>query len=282
MKDINLEQFDSLYKALSVPSYGFLTEDARRVVVDFREDKILDLIKTYDLPYQVICKGESLILSKKSLKHLQNKKVMLISVHRDTVFIDTKAEDLASSYFKDENDPETLYFKGNIDNTIHIAISFYMMIHFDLPADVIFAFTLGEESSNFKNMPEYWMSGADETLEFLRKNNIKPKLALVLDICYLDPQSPHLTLVRNNYSPKHWKKLKAISNVFENKVGFIEKIGSNETAFYNMENIPTFNVTAPSNTASIHSLNAEISSTRVAHTIKYLAYLFKNLKKWYS
>ena len=279
MFDFDLFLF--LYKRLSVPCYAYLDDSENRIIVDEKENRIIELIQEYKPEYHILRRGEALIFSKISIEQLKRKKMLLVSIHRDTVFQFKDSFQLSNYYEKRIGQTPMVFYSGNIDNTIHVAISLYLMIKLDLPGEIVFAFTFGEESSNVKKMPNYWMIGAEATLAYFQSQSTPLHLALVLDICYFDPESEILSVIRNNFANDYWNRIKSMAEKFSSKTEFIERYGSNETLFYSKKGINTLNVTAPSNSKSIHSLDAEISSNRVEHTINLLFYLFHNLKDWF-
>ncbi len=270
-----------LYTELSVPCFEYLDGSKKRVIVDQKEEKIINLLKKFNSKYQILSRGEALIVSKLSLDGLKQTVPLLISIHRDTVFHTEDAASLSSMRIEKKESEETVYICGNIDNTIHNAIALYLMIKFELPDAVVFSFTLGEESSNVEKMPAYWMTGAASTLDFFRSNQILLNFAMVLDICYFDPESKILSLIRNNFAEKYWNRIIAVTKNDSAQIAFIDRLGTNETLFYSKMGIPTLNITAPSDSKSIHSLDAEISLKRVEYTINLLKYLFDHLHQWY-
>jgi hypothetical protein len=278
----DLDLFLFIYKELSVPCFEYLDASETRIIIDQKEEKIIHLIEKFNPKYNILYRGEALIFSKLSVDTLKETSALLVSIHRDTVFHTHDSSILSSTHKIKEGTGEIISIAGNIDNTIHCAIAVFLMIKEELPENVLFAFTLGEESSNMKKKPEYWMSGAAAALEWIRTNEISLNLAMVLDICYFDPEKNILSLIRNNYAEQYWDRIIKTAKKFSTQIEFIERLGTNETLFYSKMGIPTLNITAPSDTKSIHSLDAEISSKRVEHTTALLKYLFDNLREWYQ
>lgn len=153
----------------------------------FTQDGRLRTIRriTESTPYALYKGNLCNVYTKVPVNDLQKLgEITLISSHVDTV-----PHNLFSIV-----DEEQRLMKGTYDNTITNAACVYLMLHGDLPENVVFAFTGDEETGGCR--------GAKETMEFLKRFEISSDRTsvLALDVTYEGYEQKCAFSLENMYS----------------------------------------------------------------------------------